>query len=188
MYFISDKILSVDLEATCWEPKNSKPIDEEQEIIEIGVSLINLKSLKIEKSEGIIVKPVRSKISKFCTDLTTLTQEQVDNGLLFKDACERLKKEFESKKTNWLGWGDYDRTFFNRQCIEYDVEYPFGNRYINLKHIMSVMYGLPKEFGLANAMKFLEIDFTGTHHRGVDDAFNTAKIFIKMLERFRKAG
>jgi inhibitor of KinA sporulation pathway (predicted exonuclease) len=45
-----------------------------------------------------LVKPERSTVSEFCTELTTLTQEQVDQGMSFAEACERLQKRYLSNQ------------------------------------------------------------------------------------------
>ncbi|MFW5667426.1 MAG: exonuclease domain-containing protein, partial [Coleofasciculus sp.] len=76
-----DQILVIDVEATCWQGK--PPPGQESEIIEIGVCLLDCHSHYAVKTESILVKPERSTVSEFCTELTTLTQEQVDQGMSF---------------------------------------------------------------------------------------------------------
>ena len=60
--------------------------------------------------------PVRSKVSEFCTRLTTLTQEQVDGGVSFEQACGQLRKAYRTRDRAWASYGDYDRRQFERQC------------------------------------------------------------------------
>lgn len=55
-------------------------------------------------------------VSEFCTELTGLTQTEVDTGLPFADACARLTAEHAAAKRGWASWGDYDRKQFLRQC------------------------------------------------------------------------
>jgi len=40
------QVLVVDVESTCWEPQDSKPANEISEIIEIGVSLVDINKLQ----------------------------------------------------------------------------------------------------------------------------------------------
>ncbi len=68
-----DKIIVVDIEATCWE--NKVPEGMESDIIEIGICLLDIHTGEISDNRGIIVRPERSTISPFCTELTTITQE-----------------------------------------------------------------------------------------------------------------
>lgn len=181
-----DKVIVLDIESTCWQPRNSQPKNEISEIIEIGLAIVNTKSLSIEDKESIIIKPVRSKISKFCTELTTLTQEQVDKGIFFEDACTLLQDKYSSKNFTWISWGAYDRKMFESQCRETCVEYPFGKNHINLKNIFAIMYGIEQELNVPKALDYLNLSFEGTLHRGIDDAHNIARIFIHSLKTFRK--
>ena len=73
----TENILIVDLEATCWE--NRPPRGQESEIIEIGVCMMNARTGKISKNEGILIRPQHSKVCPFCTELTTLTQNMLDS-------------------------------------------------------------------------------------------------------------
>jgi inhibitor of KinA sporulation pathway (predicted exonuclease) len=64
-----DRILIIDVEATCWDGAN--PPGMENDIIEVGVCLLNVQTGELSNSKGILVKPERSTVSSFCTELTT---------------------------------------------------------------------------------------------------------------------
>lgn len=97
-----DQIIVVDIECTCWRESQTDNIGE---IIEIGISPIDTKSGTVLESRSIIVKPEHSDVSEYCTRLTTLTQEDVDSGISFKDACDILVNEYNSKKYMWCSYG-----------------------------------------------------------------------------------
>ena len=80
-----DHVLVIDIESTCWDG-GFPPRGEANDIIEIGLTRLELSSGRRLEKRSILVRPERSKVSPFCTELTTLTQEQVDTGILFKDA------------------------------------------------------------------------------------------------------
>lgn len=182
---LDPNVLVIDVESTCWEPPEVQPKNEISEIIEIGIAVVNIKSLQIIENESIIIRPQKSKVSKFCTKLTTLTQEYVNQGVTFQAAMEILRKNYDSENRTFVSWGDYDRKMFERNSRDYDVKYPFGPRHMNLKNSFTLLHGLPKEPGLDTALEHLGMKLEGTHHRGVDDAKNIAKIFIHTLEKFR---
>ncbi|HMO63395.1 MAG TPA: exonuclease domain-containing protein [Ferruginibacter sp.] len=75
-----DKIVIVDIEATCWEKET--PAGMESDIIEIGVCLLDVQTGEISANKGIIVKPERSILSDFCTNLTTNSQQRLRHGTL----------------------------------------------------------------------------------------------------------
>ena len=73
-----DYILVVDFEATCVEPT---PADFIPEIIEFPVVLIDVTKQQVVGEFHRFVKPVRNpKLSAFCTELTGIDQETVDNA------------------------------------------------------------------------------------------------------------
>ena len=177
-----DKIVCIDLEATCWEPREEQG-NQRNDIIEIGACFLDAQTGKLSQKTSYIIKPKNSTISKFCTELTTITQELVDKGIPFVDACNKLTKEFGTQNRVWASWGDYDRKHFIRDCDFYGARYPFGPRHINAKTLFSLINGLKKELGLGKALKYYNFEFKGTPHRGHDDAFNTGKVLWKTLRK-----
>ena len=73
-----DTILVVDVESTCWD--GPPPAGQISEIIEIGVCTLDVPSLRRVEKRSLLVKPVRSAVSEFCTRLTTLTAEQLNGA------------------------------------------------------------------------------------------------------------
>src|SRR5947207_2903746 len=125
-----DRILVIDLEATCW-PRGQEPAGFESEVIEIGVCEVDVASATIVGGASIMVRPERSAVSPFCTQLTTLTQDMVDAGMRFEEACKTLRKQYQSEDRAWASYGDYDRAQFERQCKSSSVRYPFGRTHLN---------------------------------------------------------
>jgi inhibitor of KinA sporulation pathway (predicted exonuclease) len=178
-----DIALVIDLEATCW--KGKPPDGQVSEIIEVGLCTLDLKSLERLEKRSILVRPERSKVSPFCTELTTLTQEQVDEGVSFADACRILRKEYDSKNRLFASYGDYDRRQFERQCSSRAVGNPFGPTHLNVKNLAALAFGWANESGLPASLDALGLKLEGTHHRGHDDAWNIAAILAALLKRSR---
>lgn len=174
-----DQILVVDIESTCWQ--DAPPPGQESEIIEIGICLFDVASAQRVGKDSILVKPDRSQVSEFCTQLTTLTQTQVDRGMSFAAACSILKKKYLSKERVWASYGDYDRRQFERQCESFKISYPFGTTHLNVKSLFAIIHALPQEVGMDRALELLNLPLEGTHHRGGDDAWNIAGILSKLL-------
>lgn len=174
-----DRIVVVDVESTCWD--GDPPAGQESEIIEIGVCTVDVASGERFEREAILIAPQRSTVSEFCTALTTLTQQQVERGASFAEACRLLKRNYMSKDRAWAGWGDYDRRQFERQCRASGVGYPFGPTHLNVKALFAVIHALPQEVGMDEALSRLGLPLEGTHHRGVDDAWNIGRILSTIL-------
>ena len=173
-----DKVLVVDIEATCWEriPRGST-----NEIIEIGLTILNTKISTIEVNESIIVKPTTSTVSEFCTNLTTLTQADVDKGITFAQACRVLTNKYQSTKYTFASWGDYDRNQFKRQCDREQVPYPFSTTHLNIKNLFALKYKLDREVGIMEALELSKLEHIGVHHKGKDDSLNISNLLIHLL-------
>ncbi len=177
-----DKIIVVDIEATCWY-KNRIPPGMQAEIIEVGVCSFVLDTNQPNDKRGILVRPTRSKVGEFCTQLTTLTPELVSGGVTFAEACAILEEDYESRSYLWVSWGDYDRNKFRAQCRDFGVDYPFSDRHVNLKTLYTKLYDVRK-IGMKRALKHSGLALEGTLHRGVDDAWNIARLLGYLIERF----
>lgn len=178
-------ILVVDVESTCWAPPGTPPAGELNEIIEIGVAVVDVGGLRIHQYDDLLVKPVRSQVSAFCTELTTLTQAQVAGGIAFAEACRILKKRYAAQECTWASWGDYDCSLFERQCKVQAVAYPFGKSHLNVKNLYSLVHNLPQELGMAQALAHAGLKLEGTHHRAHHDAKNVARLLIGLLQKYR---
>ena len=177
-----DNIVIIDLESTCW--RDDPPAGQESEIIEIGVALLDVRSHEITGKESILVKPERSQVSHFCAVLTSLTQDILDSrGVSFGEACLKLADSYQTRARTWASYGDYDRRMFERQCQARGVKYPFGVTHLNVKNLFALAQLLPREVGMDEALRVAGIELEGRHHRGVDDAYNTAKLLAWMLSR-----
>src|SRR3954449_4348806 len=141
-----DKILVIDLESTCWE--GPPPAGQVSEIIEIGLVVVDVATLTRGEKRSILVKPVKSEVSEFCTRLTTLTADHLKDAGTLADAAKILKKEYLSQERLWASGGDYDRRQFERVCKEFNVGYPFGISHLNVKTLFSVAHGIDHEIGL----------------------------------------
>ncbi len=130
----------VDIEATCWD--GQPPPGQVSEIIEIGLTVVDLDSLERVGRHRVLVRPRRSTVSAFCTELTGLTGPEVDTGLPFSAACRLLATEHRAGERPWASWGDYDQRQFTRQCRATGTAYPFGHRHTNAKAVFTDARGL----------------------------------------------
>jgi inhibitor of KinA sporulation pathway (predicted exonuclease) len=180
-----DCILVVDLEATCWA--GAPPEGQESEIIEIGLCVLDVASGRRLENPSLLVRPECSTVSDYCTQLTTLTQEEVEAGMSLAEACHLLRETYHARERTWASFGDYDRWQMQKQCQAQGIEYPFGRTHINVKNLLALVHHLPREVPLDEAMAMMGFPLEGTHHRGGDDAWNIARLLGQMLLRAREA-
>ena len=111
--------------------------------------------------------------------------EVVDKGEDFKDVCNKIQTVYGTESRIWASFGEYDKNQFRKCCNLFNLKYPFSDIHWNIKSMASVFYNWP-EMGMDNLLKKLNMKLEGTHHRGVDDAYNSAKILIDILKKGRK--
>jgi len=179
--------LIIDLEATCWSKDTPegrvKSNRNENEIIEIGAAVIN-DNYEILHSIGFFVKPVLNPIlSDFCKKLTTIQQSDVDKADTLNIVWPKFEDEllklggYRLKEMTFGSWGYYDCRQLARDCKRQEIQFPF-TFHINIKEEFAQLRHI-RPCGTLQALKLCGLQFEGAHHRGVDDARNIARIFVK---------
>lgn len=167
------KYLIVDVEST-------EPTSDICEIIEFGYAVVE--GGKIVQKGGSFIKPIYSKLTEFISTLTSIKQEDLDNAPIFEDfVYDHLLEKFNPSEYVFVAWGNYDKTMFQSMCMLWGIEAPNFAGYVNLKEQQAKFYGFKKERGLGRALRHAHIEFEGFHHRGEDDAYNTAKLFLDLV-------
>jgi inhibitor of KinA sporulation pathway (predicted exonuclease) len=176
-----DYCMVIDLEATCCD-QDTVP-RREMEMIEIGAVMANMKTLNIISEFQTFIKPIRHPIlTEFCISLTSISQTQVNSAPSYPEAVNLLQSWFKVyQPLCWGSWGDYDRKQFQQDSDFHQVNFPIGCPHFNLKKLFSKNQNLKGRYGMAQALKLTEIPLVGTHHRGIDDARNIAKLMPYIL-------
>jgi 3'-5' exoribonuclease 1 len=164
-------LVVVDLEATCWREGNINA----SEIIEIGAVRLTPAGAPADRFQT-FVRPVEQPVlSEFCVQLTHIQQVDVDAAPTFPAALEAFADWADAAGPYVLAsWGEYDKNQLRRDCHRHGVTYPFG-RHVNLKKVHAQHVGA-SPCGMARALAQAGLPLLGTHHRGIDDAVNIARI------------
>jgi len=178
------EIIVMDLEATCWRTKEEQG-DQPQEVIEIGVAILPKGDLVPIRQDSIIVKPRYSIVSEFCTELTSLTQADVDKGIDAADAYEKLWSKYHTGEKLVACWGTWDFDHIKREVNDKSLRNPIGILRLDVKSFYAFVKGLDKGTGMMEALDQLKIKHEGKHHRGNDDAYNIAKILGELVKGAR---
>lgn len=176
------EFLCIDVESTCWA-EGQTPTGMISEIIEIGYSIFDATNNLVKPKGSILIKPQNSTISQYCTDLTHITQDMVDRGVTFEEACRILKDDLNSQGCPWASFGEYDRSMFVDQCKRLGIQYPFTKQHLNVKQQATAITG--KTRGLGATVNALGLQFEGQQHRGDWDAHNVARILQHFASKYR---
>ena len=170
------RYLVIDFEATCCD-RGTVP-RHEMEIIEIGAVMVDAADFRIEGEFQSFVRPVRHPVlTDFCTSLTSIAQQDVDAAPSFPRFVAAFKPWLDGYDDfAFCSWGDYDYRQLHQDCEFHGIPYPIGAAHLNVKRLFSERSATRKKFGLAEAIRKVGLDFAGTHHRGIDDARNNARL------------
>jgi inhibitor of KinA sporulation pathway (predicted exonuclease) len=176
MQISNDYYLIIDLEATCSD--DGTVPRHEMEIIEVGAVMQNSRTFEVEAEFQSFVRPVRhSLLTTFCTGLTGIQQQDLADAPPFEQALDKLKQWMEPfSDALFCSWGDYDRKQFAQDCEYHHIAYPFSSGHFNLKAAFARSQNLRKQLGITGALRRLGLTFEGSHHRGLDDSRNIARI------------
>jgi inhibitor of KinA sporulation pathway (predicted exonuclease) len=167
--------LVIDLEATC---DDAHRIPRAQtEIIEIGAVLVDGETLEPLEEFQTFVRPiVHRRLTDFCTRLTSIRQVDVDTAPLFPAALAQLTAFIGATEMLFCSWGDYDRQQFTQDAARHRLTLPFRGGHLNVKRAFSERLGEARQYGMAGALRRAGLPLAGTHHRGIDDARNIARL------------
>jgi len=171
----------VDLEATCWEDSSWRR-RKQMEIIEIGAVRLDENLEILDEFESFVRPVVNRRLSGFCTELTTIRQADVDAADLFPAVFERFVAWIGDSEHRLCSWGAYDLNQFRMDCRRFGVVLPawFEAGHVNIKKEFT-RWKRVKRCGMVKALAHLGLPLECSHHRGIDDARNTARIAQHVL-------
>jgi inhibitor of KinA sporulation pathway (predicted exonuclease) len=188
----------LDFEATCWENSKNK---NQMEIIEWPSVLYKV----TENENGLkgttqligefhqYVKPtINFTLTAFCTQLTGITQNVVNNAGTFEIVYKNHIK--------WLSENvPQNSNFIITTCGKWDLEiqlvkelyaknfnlHGYYKKFIDVKTEFETQYKM-KAYGMKGMLRDLNLKLDGRHHSGIDDTRNISKIMLQIINDGRK--
>lgn len=171
---------------------------EVSEVIEVGMAWLDADGTV--RSATQLVRNVHTPLTAYCTELTSITAETLADAPTFQPAMHAVGSLLQQEQpTAWTSWGGFDQRQLERQARREGVLNPFeGLPYYDAKWLLGPLIRWQREMrrgnlryqvgtrglGLAKALEALGLEFEGKHHRGVDDAYMTARIVQRCRELF----
>lgn len=150
------------------------------EIIEIGAVRIRQRQI-IDEFSSFIRPKIHPKLSAFCTELTTITQKQVNEAQLFPQVFTHFISWIGEAHFIFCSWGQYDLNQLRQDVAKHAVPWPNQlDRHLNIKRCFARFRNI-QPCGMERALALMKMPLEGTHHRGIDDARNIARLTILML-------
>lgn len=187
----------LDFEATCDSARAPVP----QEIIEFPSVLLKGDTMEVIDTFESFVRPVHHPtLTPFCTELTGISQADVDSAddfsVVYERHCSWLQHHgltAEDANFAYITCGDWDickmlpqqmRT--SRPPFEF-VQRPW-RRWVNIKHVFRDALSHRRMNqknapGMMGMLRALSLSLEGRHHRGIDDCRNIARIAKALVDR-----
>jgi 3'-5' exoribonuclease 1 len=180
----------LDFEASCKENDRTFP----NEIIEFPIVLIDGKTGAVVSEFQQYVKPtVNPILDPFCTKLTGITQEQVDQGLDLVQTLDRVHQwllannlidENGIEDFAFVTDGPWDmREFLDKECTRKNIERKsYFDKWVNIRWLFAEFFYCSRG-GVNKMLSRLGLKFEGRPHSGIDDARNIARIAVGMMQK-----
>lgn len=158
------------------------------EVIQIGAVMLDEKFNYLGEFST-FVKPIYSIISEEITALTGICNADVENADIFGSAFYKLFTWAGSGKDDitTLCWSDSDyKQLWDEIYIKarkHDEYRNFLKSFVDLQAIFDALLDADKPVSLDSALKFCHLKFEGQRHTAISDAFNTARIFHKLIRQ-----
>lgn len=162
------------------------------EIIEFPAVLIDATSLEPVAEFREIVKPTETPIlSDFCTQLTSITQAEVDKGKPLDVVLDRFGAWLQAQGAEDaipVTCGDWDLGIMlpkesKRKHLENKVPAALS-RWCNIKKPFADAQKAARAPGMDGMLKALGITLVGHHHLGIDDSRNIARILQVLVRSY----
>ena len=152
------------------------------EIIEIGA--IKLKGTRIIDTFSSFVNPNKI-IPKKISELTHITQDMVDNAPTIEDVLPKFL-EFTKDAVMVAHNSAFDMGFIRRDAKKY-LGIDYKPAVIDTLQMARDLYPDLKGYNLDRLNKTFKLSLEN-HHRAIDDAQSTAKLFVMFLEKYIENG
>lgn len=153
------------------------------EIIEIGACKIQLATGAMLDEFQIYTLPKNGVFSKSTRSFINMSEQDAQQAVPFADGIRQFAA--------WLGddyylcsWGTDDRVHLISQCVRDHIPLDWLRNYNDIQRPIGKLLtgGGKNQLGLKNALALAGIEPTGKAHRGIDDALNTAGLFVKFKD------
>ena len=179
-------ILVMDFEATCARNVRVRC----PEIIEFPSVLLDARSLQKLDDFWEFVKPVEQlfptlspgRLTKFCTQLTHIRQDQVDDADVLPVVLQKFQTwidqcGFSNNEVLPITCGDWDlKTMLPKECARKKLHVPeVLRKWCNIKELFEETIGI-KAVDITTMLGALGLSFSGHLHSGMDDSRNIVRV------------
>jgi len=151
------------------------------EIIQIGAVKLNENLETIGKFDMLIKPTIYKRMNPYVKRKTNINSRQIAQGTPFIKAIGSFN--------SWVGneyilcsWGHDDILALRDNCLFFDFDSLFFNKFINIQQIYMDLKCLPKQPSLESVVEDLNIEISSPFHDALSDASYTSRIFREVYD------
>ncbi|MGL4818549.1 MAG: 3'-5' exonuclease KapD [Bacilli bacterium] len=167
--------LFIDFEFTMPEAKNN-PAGFFQEIIEVGVVSVREGEV-FDQFSSYVIPSHFPKLTNRCQKFLSIGQTEVDSGISFQELMRLFEGYERYGASTIVTWGNMDMRVLKQSCEREGINFPFCGTLRDLSLEYKQFFGDQNQTGLWKAVQAYGKQGEGNHHRALDDALTTRKIF-----------
>ncbi len=153
------------------------------ETIQVGAVLLN-DSFEIIDKFNSFVKPEFGRLSWEISDLTGIKGKDISKAPVMKDVMEAFL-DWIPEDTVFVSWSDNDYRQIKGECEAKGIVDPRIDKLLenvmDCQKMFSNKIADKRIYNLTEALIMADIIQEGQEHNGLDDAYNTAKLFAKIM-------
>lgn len=182
---MSKDFFVADFEFTHYTKPMGRPRGFFAEIIEIGAVKIDALSLEVVGKIKDFVHPhFYPKQAKEGMDFCMITEQDMKSAVEFGEMLEQINALYVPGQTYFVAWGGEDYKVVAEGCKRHKLENPvLAEDYLDLAAAYKLLKGDNYTTGLRKATEEQDVDTGGLWHTAYDDAANTGKLLLKLLDK-----
>ena len=173
----------IDLEMAFVRRKDRKDFPLTREIIQIGAALMD-ESYQIVDTYSCFVRPQKAWINEYIKQLTGICGNDVTKACSLEEALRELMRWLPDDVTA-VSWSNSDEKQIREEMgvkeIHVEGIEELLDNWLDCQPMFSERMGNNRAYRLTEALVAADIDTIGKSHNGMDDAYNTALLFAKMM-------
>ena len=156
-------------------------IDLDNEIIEIGAIKLDNYMKPLREFKAYIKPSVIPVLNPKISEITSITESDLENGLSFKDGIEKLS-ELIDEGDIICSWAKDDIIEIINNALHYKYEnLNWLKNYLDLQEYSTKILGKKKSLSLKNALEELKIKVDNSKlHDALNDAIYTSEVFKRI--------
>lgn len=177
------KFLVVDFEFTFYKKPVGRPRGFFSEIIEIGAVKLSTEGTSLGKVQNFVLPHFYPKQAKEAMEFCMITEKDMKKGISFSKMRDELAHLYD-EETYFVTWGDSDYAVLEEGCQRHGLLNPIPyEACLDLAEAYRFWIGSDRTIGLRQAAEEQAVETEGLWHTAFDDAYNTGKLLLKMMEK-----